>query len=408
MSKMTKSESIAIMAVCCVATASAWISQPTRFLSNPVLMSTSAQQQRRSLALNSAVVNRSGRKPSRVSDPDGPTPSLEEDDIEEVDVDDLNGMKEITAAEDLPRPIPHQPWRRGEMDGCDAPIDEDWRQSAESIIYSSAKLVGAEVLDVTWFLTSVVVTIDENMTVEQRDLFKAEGPVINLEIPKGPTYHDPNDPNPDDVSADPEEILYQRETEEEHEEYKIREETKWATKDPDDPEDEPHNPLKQHEPKISLFKNEETRPDVALRGIQDEQTRAREMEKPVDIDALPKIDTAALSTIAGVILEALGEVEDELRILERHEVILASPGADDVLETQKQFNAFRGERVIVETQDPFESNRILKGRLVDRNSMDVYINQKGRLVTIPNCFVKCVRIPFTGDEEGEYEYEEEE
>jgi len=343
--------------------------------------------------LQSSVSNRSGRKRSRVSDPDGPTPDLDQDDIEDVDPNSVEGLRGVMSQDELPRPIPHQPWRRGSLDGCEAPIDADWRQAGEQIIRSAAKLVGGQVLDVTWFLTSLVVTIDESMMIEQRDMFKAEGPPIEVVEAEAPMYYDPYDPDPDDVSANPEEILYQRETEEEAKERKTRDGIKWVTTDNDDPPGEKHNPLEDIEPKVPLMKNDETRPDVALRGVEEEQIRFQEMQKPVDIDSLHRVDTAALSTIAGVILDALTEVEEELNILERHELILASPGAADVLETQKQFNAYRGEPVIVETQDPFESNRVLKGKLLDRNAMDVYINQKGRMVTIPNCFVKCVRIP---------------
>ena len=138
--------------------------------------------------------------------------------------------------------------------------------------------------------------------------------------------------------------------------------------------------------------NEETRADVALKIAEDALERSEEEEKPVDIDTLP-IDTAALSTIAEAILDALEDVEEELEVLARHEIILTSPGPSDVLETQKQFDTYRGTNIIVETQDPFNSNRVLKGKLVDRNSMDLIINAKGRMVTIPLNFVKCVRLP---------------
>jgi ribosome maturation factor RimP len=125
---------------------------------------------------------------------------------------------------------------------------------------------------------------------------------------------------------------------------------------------------------------------------EEEQERNEELEKPLDLDTMV-IDTAALSTVAKAILDALETVEEELQILERHELILTSPGASDVLETQRQFNAYRGFDVIVETVDPFESNRTLKGKLVDRNAMDLVINKKGRMVTVPLNFVKCVRLP---------------
>jgi len=41
--------------------------------------------------------------------------------------------------------------------------------------------------------------------------------------------------------------------------------------------------------------------------------------------------------------------------------------------------------VYVETRDPWGSNRVLGGKLVDRNALDVIINQdnSGRMVTTP-------------------------
>jgi ribosome maturation factor RimP len=131
---------------------------------------------------------------------------------------------------------------------------------------------------------------------------------------------------------------------------------------------------------------------MAVGIAEQERDRFLESEQPMDIETI-KIDTAGLSTIAQTILDALEEYEDELEILSRHELILTSPGPPDVIETQRQFDAYRGTYVIVETEDPFNSNRTLKGTLVDRNSMDVMINKQGRLVTIPLNFVKCVRLP---------------
>ncbi|KAL7577634.1 hypothetical protein ACA910_015153 [Epithemia clementina (nom. ined.)] len=335
--------------------------------------------------------NRSGRPPSRVSDPDGPTPEMDQDDVEEVDPETIEGLREMMSKDELPRPIPHQPWRLGSTAGCEAPIDIEWRQAAERVIETSVKLVGGKVLDVTWYLTQVIVTLDENITIAQRDLFKSSGPVIEVEEPQDPQYFDPNDPEPEEI-LDPDEVMYQRQSAEEMEEDKERKANRWAAKDEDDPIDEPHNPDEEAEPKVPLYMNDVTRQDVTYQAFEDELEKYDDAPKPFDSASI-LIDTAALSTIAGAILEGLEEVEDQLNILSRHELVLTSPGAPDVLETQKQFNAFRGANVIVETQDPWESNRTLKGQLVDRNSMDVIINQKGRMVTIPHCFVKCVRIP---------------
>jgi ribosome maturation factor RimP len=332
-----------------------------------------------------------GRKPSRVQDPYGPTPDVQVTEPELVDPNDVPELADIRDASQLPHPIPHQPWRRGDTAGCEEPIAVVWRKEAEEIIQKAVALVGGRVLDVTWYLTQVVVTIDEEM-LPMRDPTKSKGPVIKIFEPTDPRYYDPNDPNPDEIWADEDDVLYQRETEEEAASNEQRKQNMYSTTDADDPEDETHIPDEVDGDKVPLFMNEETRDDMALMVTEEEQERNEELEKPLDLDTMV-IDTAALSTVAKAILDALETVEEELQILERHELILTSPGASDVLETQRQFNAYRGFDVIVETVDPFESNRTLKGKLVDRNSMDLVINKKGRMVTVPLNFVKCVRLP---------------
>lgn len=46
---------------------------------------------------------------------------------------------------------------------------------------------------------------------------------------------------------------------------------------------------------------------------------------------------------------ALEEREEELFVLGRHELIVATPGAKDILTTDKEFKAFKGFEVIVKT-----------------------------------------------------------
>ena len=344
------------------------------------------------VTLNADTLKRSR---SVVEDPSGPTPERTSDQPEEIDPEDIPELAEVHRASDLPHPIPHQPWRRGDTAGCEAPIAAEWRREAEDIITKAAELVGGRVLDVTWFLTQVLVTIDEEVLPDRIELMaKAEGPVIDIVEPTSPVFKDPTDPNPDEIWADEDDVLYQRETPEEAAEAIDRKNNMYATKDDSDPPDEPHiqDEIYKPEDDVPLYMNEEARDDVAIKVTEEEQLRAEELEKPIDLDTI-RLNTAGISLVAGAILDALKPVEDKLQILSRHEVLLTSPGPEDVIETQRQFDAYRGTPVIVETEDPFGSNRTLKGKLVDRNSMDVMINQKGRLVTIPLNFVKCVRLP---------------
>lgn len=48
-----------------------------------------------------------------------------------------------------------------------------------------------------------------------------------------------------------------------------------------------------------------------------------------------------------------------------------------------------------------KSNRILKGKLVGRDSMDVKITVNGRVVTVPVDFVKEVKLPNAKTEKGD-------
>lgn len=337
------------------------------------------------------------KRRSRVSDPDGPTPELVQEAIEEIEPDDIEELRDIRNANELPTPIPYQPWRRGDTAGCEAPIAAEWRVEAEDIIKKAVKIVGGQVLDVTWYLTSVVVTLDEE--IMPSDMLKDYGPVINIVPKTSPIFSDPDDPNPEDIWDDDDDVLYQRQSEEEREASANRRNMMYAAKDQDDPEDEPHISDQVDGDEIPLYMNEETRSDVVLKEAGDLLQRYDEDEKPIDVETI-RIDSAALSILAQAILDALEEREEDLQILSRHELILTSPGASDVLETQRQFDAYRGFDVIVETQDPWESNRTLKGKLVSRNAMDVIINKKGRMVTIPLNFVKCVRLPPAKREKG--------
>jgi ribosome maturation factor RimP len=371
------------------------------------IASQSSRRQYPSLLVLQAA---SKRKPSKVTDEDGPTPDLAQDEIETIDPDDIPELREITSPSQMPPgPIPHQPWRRGETNGCEASITAEWRVRAEDIITTAASVAGGKVLDVTWFLTQVIVTLDEDVSAAD-DPLDSSGPFIEFREKRDPVYYDPEDPNPEEIWSDEVDIVYQRETEEEERERKEKKERMYAKPDEDDPEDEPHIPEGDDDrDTVRLYMNEETREDAAFAVAEEVRSLYQDAEKPV-YEGDVMINKRALSKIAGAIIDALTDAEEELRILSRHELVLTSPGPRDLLETQGQFNAARGKDVIVETQDPWQSNRVLKGKLLDRNSMDVYINKKGRMVTIPLNFVRCVRLavppPEVEDDDGEVELEE--
>ena len=137
-----------------------------------------------------------------------------------------------------------------------------------------------------------------------------------------------------------------------------------------------------------------------------EEALNEKLAMPV-VERADGVDTTVVSIIARAIIDALedDDVENRLEILSRHEIVMTSPGPDNYVETQREFDENRGKIVDVQTQDPFGSNRILTGKLVDRNALDVYINVKGRLVTIPLNMVAHVTISDQNPVEDEVEEE---
>jgi hypothetical protein len=157
----------------------------TTTTSSTMLHSTKSPKKKK----NAASSPRTPRSPSKVTDPAGPTPELEE---EEEDVVLLKDLPELQY-DPKRHPIPHQPWRRGETAGCDDPIDAPWRQEAEALIEKAVSMVGATLIDVTWYLTAVLITIDEDMDDMPIDLLKDRGPMIKFYQQSDPVYCDPDD-----------------------------------------------------------------------------------------------------------------------------------------------------------------------------------------------------------------------
>lgn len=331
------------------------------------------------------------RSPSKVEDKDGPTPEIEYDEPPILDESKIPNLE----YDPDNHPVPHQPWRRGDTDGCHDPIHSEWRKEAESIIMTSAQAAGAVVRDVTWYLTSVVITIDNEM--EMVDETEIGGPEVEVVDATGPMYENPDNPNPEPIYLDDEpEFAWQKDVEKE---YELKKKS-IVPRDEDDEDDGDYleKELELERSMVPLEATEATREemhDLTREEMVERSTASRPMS-----EGLLTVDTSKISVIAKYILMGLEKAEEKLRILERHEVILTTPGAPNILETQRQFDAYRGFDVIVETVDPFDSNRTLYGKLLERNSMDVIINKKGRMVTIPLNFVSCVRLPPPKREKG--------
>lgn len=281
------------------------------------------------------------RPPSKVDKEDDPIPSLKSDPIPETETSSIPDLEYSADA----HPIPSQPWRRGITDGCEDPIYSPWRLEAESLIYAAAESVGAKLRDITWGMGQLMVMVEDYEDVEGT----IDGPEIVVDM--GENYDE-------DLGPD-------------------------LTWNPEMAEDEKREYIQTH-------------PRAIVEILED----------PTN-DEKGRIDTTKLSAIAGAIEDILNEpeVEEKLRILSRHELILTQPSADmepGVLESQKQFDGARSEEVAVHTRDPFKSNRTLNGTLVERNAMDVVINVRGRNVTIPNNFIYKVVLTSAELEEEDY------
>jgi ribosome maturation factor RimP len=62
---------------------------------------------------------------------------------------------------------------------------------------------------------------------------------------------------------------------------------------------------------------------------------------------------------------------------------ISSPGISRLLSSDREFITFKGFPVTVTTTESQERIKELKGQLIRRDETTVYLNQKGRQVTIP-------------------------
>ncbi|HEY9633257.1 MAG TPA: ribosome maturation factor RimP [Coleofasciculaceae cyanobacterium] len=71
---------------------------------------------------------------------------------------------------------------------------------------------------------------------------------------------------------------------------------------------------------------------------------------------------------------------------------ISSPGISRQLTTDREFISFKGFAVIVTTSEPFEGHKQWRGKLISRDETGVYLNQKGRAITIPRDLVTKVQL----------------
>ncbi len=71
---------------------------------------------------------------------------------------------------------------------------------------------------------------------------------------------------------------------------------------------------------------------------------------------------------------------------------VSSPGISSVLTTDREFMSFKGFPVIVDTVSPFKNRQQWSGRLQGRDEESLFINQKGKIMTIPRKLIAKVEI----------------
>ncbi len=71
---------------------------------------------------------------------------------------------------------------------------------------------------------------------------------------------------------------------------------------------------------------------------------------------------------------------------------VSSPGITRNLTTDREFITFKGFSVIVKTFAPYKNQKLWKGKLQGRDENNVYLNQKGKIITIPQDLVAKVQI----------------
>ena len=136
--------------------------------------------------------------------------------------------------------------------------------------------------------------------------------------------------------------------------------------------------------------------------INDEAVVEFEEEFGVDSES-EEVETSNVVTIARAINAALSEEgEDSLgySIAVHHEIEVTTPGASDELQGI-MFESYKGFNVIAETVDPKnQKQKLVEGKLVERNDTHTLLNVKGRIRKLKNQTVRSLKLPKAKTEKG--------
>ena len=90
---------------------------------------------------------------------------------------------------------------------------------------------------------------------------------------------------------------------------------------------------------------------------------------------------------------AIEEQLDAVNIIpEPYLLEISSPGISKFLDNDRDFIAFKGFSVTVNTYEPYKGKNHWIGQLVSRDQTAVYINQKGRQAGIPRYLINTVEL----------------
>ncbi|YAI81470.1 MAG: ribosome maturation factor RimP [cyanobacterium endosymbiont of Rhopalodia sterrenbergii] len=71
---------------------------------------------------------------------------------------------------------------------------------------------------------------------------------------------------------------------------------------------------------------------------------------------------------------------------------ISSPGVSRQLDSDRDFMSFKGFAVIVTTYTPYLNQKEWRGRLQERDTKSVHLNQKGRAITIPRDLITTITL----------------
>ena len=71
---------------------------------------------------------------------------------------------------------------------------------------------------------------------------------------------------------------------------------------------------------------------------------------------------------------------------------ISSPGISRTLTTEREFIAFKGFAVTINTFAPYKNQKQWQGRLQNRDETAIHINQKGKAIAIPRELVAKVQL----------------